>query len=570
MLRKTILILPIFCILTCLSTNAFAWKDYHNTVPNGNRYGCGLCHIANAPSPGAPNFEFNRFGTDYRRIAIAAGNVVIPLWTRDLANLDSDGDGYTNGEELQETTGNIFVWEPRKFGPGEEDWDLASGTPSFSRNPGDGDLSVPGMPFSPSNIVESTINVGETLNVSFSVRATVPDRQVSAELTGKAKELEGVRIEIRTETEEANGQTYHILTGSVFWTPTEQQGGDHTIAIQLTDGTSVEVGTIKVAVFGGIVQPGGEPEPPPPPPPVKITDLTVATFDFNNSLRVDLSDFTLFASAYGQVASLNITRFDFDKSGFIDWHDFLFFTAFYNRRVNNDVNYRTPFRDQITFVPVEGGRFVQEINGLFQQINILPHEMGKYEISNRQYNNFYQHQGATLALTPFPYNSEVFADRTARLPDHPVIGVSWEMADAYCKWAGGRLPLAKEWTFAARGTESRKYAHGETLKDNQANFQNSNDPFEPGTTPIGYYSGRLHHGFQTSDTYSLYGAYDMTGNVWEWCGDLRTEVTPNQAPIKGGSYVESSFSNDQFISTEQWLEITEKRANIGFRCLIEK
>ena len=570
MLRKTFYLLPALCILTFLSTNASAWRGYDKTVPNGNRYSCGLCHVANSPPAGAPNFAFNPFGTDYRRIAIAAGNVVNPLWTRDLLVLDSDGDGYTNGEELQETTGNIFTWEPRKIGSGEDDWDLASGTPSLSRNPGDGDLSVPSMRFDPIRPSEYTINVDERIEVPFSGRATVPDRSLTAELIGSCKEIEGIRLSSSIQSEEQGKQQYNSITGSFTWTPTELQGGEHTIAIQISDGTGSEVGTVKIIVLGGIVQPGTGVEPPPPPPPVTIADFTVSSFDFNRSLIIDVGDFTLFASAYGQVATLNITRFDFDKNGLIDWPDFLFFTAFFNQRVNNDINHRTPTRDQITFVPIESGKFVQEINGLFQQINILPHDMGKYEISNRQYNNFLQHQGNTLELTPFPYNGEVFEDRSVRLLDHPVIGVSWEMADAYCKWAGGRLPLTKEWTFAAKGTESRKYAHGETLNNNQANFQNSSDPFEPGTTPVGYYSGRLHQGFQTSDTFSLYGAHDMTGNVWEWCGDLRTEVTPNQAPIKGGSYSDSSFSNDHLLSTEQWLEVTEKRENIGFRCVKEK
>jgi len=150
------------------------------------------------------------------------------------------------------------------------------------------------------------------------------------------------------------------------------------------------------------------------------------------------------------------------------------------------------------------------------------------------------------------------------------VGVSWEMANAYCKWAGGRLPLTKEWLFAARGTGSRRYAHGETLNDNQANFSNSNDPFEPGTTLVGYYNGRLHKGFQTDDAYSFYGVYDLTGNVWEWCGDLRSDITPNQASIKGGSYLESAISNDFLLTTEKWLPITEKRENIGFRCVRDK
>jgi len=570
MYRFILQCLSILCILFTTNSNALAFLDYRNTIPNGNRFGCSVCHLANQQPAGAPTFERNPFGRDYGRIAISAGNRIVPLWTRDLANLDSDDDGYTNGEELQEITGDIFVWEPRKFGPNEDDWDLVAGIPSLTRNPGDGDLSVPRMRFDPIRPSEYSVNVGETVEVSFSGQATVPGRNFTAELVGSSKDLEGILLDVSTQTEEEGQQTYHKFTGTIIWRPAELQGGEHTIAIQISDGTSSEVGTVKISVLGGIVVLPGGGEPPPEIPPVTIADFTVASFDFDRSLLVDLSDFTLFASVYGQPAALSATRFDFNKSGHIDWIDFLFFTAFFNQRVNNDINYRTPARDQIIFIPVEGGSFVQQISGLFQRVNILPHDMGKFEISNRQYNNFLQANNGVLELTPWPFNSEVFAIRAAALPDHPVVGVSWEMANAYCKWAGGRLPLLKEWVFAARGLESRKYAHGNRLNNNQANFISSGDPFEPGTTPIGYYNTRLHQGFQTADAYSLHGAYDMTGNVWEWCGDLRDDVTPNQAPIKGGSYSDSAFSINMTLAAEQWYAITEKREDIGFRCVRDR
>jgi formylglycine-generating enzyme required for sulfatase activity len=568
MSRFVLQYLCILCILFSLNSNALAYLNYRNTIPNGNRFGCAVCHIANQPPAGAPSFDLNPFGRDYRRIAFSAGNDQVPLWTRDLANLDSDNDGYTNGEELHEITGDIFVWQPVQLSSNvDDDWDLAAGVPSLTRNPGDGDLSVPQMRFDPIRPSEYSVNVGETVEVPFSGQATVPGRSLTAELVGSSKDLEGVRVTILTQIEEEGLQK---ITGSFTWTPAELQGGQHTIAIQLSDGTSSGVGTVRITVLGGIVVLPGDNQPPPYIPPVTIADFTVATFDFDRSLLVDIADFYLFASVYGQRATLSATRFDFNKSGHVDWPDFLFFAAFFSKRVNTDINYRTPARDQITFLPIEGGSFVQQINSLFQRVNILPHEMGKYEISNRQYNNFLQANNSVLEFTPWPFNSEAFATRVATLPDHPVIGVSWEMAEAYCKWAGGRLPLLKEWVFAARGLESRKYAHGDRLNNNQANFLSSSDPFEPGTTPIGYYNTRLHQGFQTADAYSLHGAYDMTGNVWEWCGDLRDDVTPNQAPIKGGSYLDSAFSNDMTLTAEQWLGITEKRENIGFRCTRDK
>ena len=55
------------------------------------------------------------------------------------------------------------------------------------------------------------------------------------------------------------------------------------------------------------------------------------------------------------------------------------------------------------------------------------------------------------------------------------------------------------------------------------NYANSADPFETGpyswTTPVGYYDGTNHDGYQTQDAKSYYGCYDMSGNGWEWCYD---------------------------------------------------
>lgn len=574
----------IFALLLLFSIpQAEAVGLYRFTVPNGNRFGCSLCHLSNAPS--FP-FDLNAFGRDFQSTAIPAGSVQNPKWTQDLANKDSDGDGYTNGEELHETTGNPFAWEPRRVGGSDVDWDVASGIPTLIENPGDGSLSVPGVRFTPirdtnisiyvnsvldeSRTRTDSLNVGERIQVTISGQATVPNRSLELRIIGDAAETEGVQLNILNREnlitgDQAQYLTVEQITATFTWSPTEQQGGDHVFGIELSDGTSQPVQTIRISVYGGI-NPPIIIEPPPPPPPVVVSDFTAASFDFDNSLVVDLGDFTLFSQSFGLSAS-RAGRFDFDNSGLVDWADFLFFAFFYNQRIKNDIYHRSPARDQVTFVPVEGGSFVAEINGLFQQINILEHEMTKHEIVNRQYNLFLTQKNGVLSLTPAPYNGEVFTARAARLPEHPVVGVSWEMADEYCKWLGARLPTQAEWNFAARGKELRNFAHGTQTQANQANFLNSGDPFEPGTTPVGYYDGSARQGYQTQDAYSLYGAYDMSGNVWEWCADVRED---NKAPMRGGSYLDDVNSTDATLNGIQWLDITEKREDVGFRCLMEK
>ena len=110
--------------------------------------------------------------------------------------------------------------------------------------------------------------------------------------------------------------------------------------------------------------------------------------------------------------------------------------------------------------------------------------------------------------------------------NHPVAMVSWFGAHNYADFYGYRLPTEKEWEKAARGTEDdRPYPWGDEITAANANYYRSGGPFQTkdtgysDTTPVGFFNGQKYGDFQTINSPSPYGLYDMAGNVSDWMGD---------------------------------------------------
>ncbi len=115
---------------------------------------------------------------------------------------------------------------------------------------------------------------------------------------------------------------------------------------------------------------------------------------------------------------------------------------------------------------------------------------------------------------------EYWNDGTWNKPDHPVVGVSYWEAEAYAIWAGRRLPTEQEWEKAARGEDGRQYPWGEEFDKTKCN---SNESATGHMTPVTQYLNGV----------SLYGCFDMAGNVQEWCAGWYDESGVSRV-VRGG------------------------------------
>jgi formylglycine-generating enzyme required for sulfatase activity len=163
-------------------------------------------------------------------------------------------------------------------------------------------------------------------------------------------------------------------------------------------------------------------------------------------------------------------------------------------------------------------------------------------------------------------------------PDHPVVHVSWNDAQAYCAWTGTRLPTEAEWECAARGgAEGTRFPWGDELcKDGVPRCNVFRGEF-PGAPADGW--APAPHAARSGEP-NGYGLFNVCGNVWEWCADwyspayhaetaavdpLGAQPTGRRS-LRGGSFLcHDSYCNRYRLSARHGNTPGSSASNIGFR-----
>ena len=185
-----------------------------------------------------------------------------------------------------------------------------------------------------------------------------------------------------------------------------------------------------------------------------------------------------------------------------------------------------------------------------KKITLPAFYIDKYEVSNREF-------------------AEVFPIHTydERMENYPAQGITWNQATLYAQTVGKRLPTEVEWEKAARGTDGRDYPWGNKFDPTLANIAKGNDK-ETKSARRREYNGQ-----------SVWGALDMSGNVYEWTSDWYQVYEGNTRGIDADDYGQQyrvlrggSYLTDQFearAARRHYDKVENGKEDYGFRCVMD-
>lgn len=231
---------------------------------------------------------------------------------------------------------------------------------------------------------------------------------------------------------------------------------------------------------------------------------------------------------------------------------------------------RITTRDGAEMILIPNGPFTIGVHGEPnaqppQEIQLSPYYIDRYPVTNACYLRF-------IRESKYPQPSHWWDPKENNglyfLPElmlHPIVQVSYEEVQAYCRWVGKRLPTEAEWEKSARSNDQRLYPWGKVWQEGMAQFGESSTS-----------SVLVHEHGQ-----SPYGVCDLLGNVWEWIGDYYSSDSykyiegHNPQGVEKGSFrvVRGGSHRDppsNIRATTRGFRMPHlKGPSVGFRCVLD-
>jgi len=187
---------------------------------------------------------------------------------------------------------------------------------------------------------------------------------------------------------------------------------------------------------------------------------------------------------------------------------------------------------------IRGGTFMMGSNQVddekpVHELIVPDFYMGRYPVTNEEYGSFIEAAG---------YRKPLFWDKLRyNRRRQPVVGVGWDDAKAFAKWACLQLPSEAQWEYACRAGTTTRYYTGDSEEDlDRAGWYAEN-------------SGNKLHPVGEKEP-NVFGLYDMHGNVWEWCED-HWHYNYAGAPVDGSAWVDQKGGTGRVMRGGSWFSV---------------